>query len=58
MNFNNYTIKAQEAIQQAVNLAQSHGQQAIETVHLLKGILTVGEQVTNFIFQKLGVNGQ
>ena len=58
MNFNNYTIKAQEAIQQAVNLAQSHGQQAIETVHLLKGVLTVGEQVTNFIFQKLGVNGQ
>lgn len=58
MNFNNYTIKAQEAIQQAVNLVQSHGQQAIETVHLLQGVLTVGEQVTNFIFQKLGVNGQ
>lgn len=58
MNFNDYTIKAQEAVQQAVNLAQSHGQQAIEPVHLLQGVLKVGEQVTNFIFQKLGMNGQ
>ncbi len=58
MNFNDYTIKAQEAIQQAVNLAQSHSQQAIETVHLLRGVLKVGENVTNFIFQKLGMNGQ
>lgn len=58
MNFNDYTIKAQEAVQQAVNLAQSHGQQAIEPVHLLQGVLKVGEQVTNFIFQKLGMNGE
>ena len=58
MNFNDYTIKAQEAVQQAVNLAQSHGQQAIEPVHLLQGVMKVGEQVTNFIFQKLGMNGQ
>ena len=58
MNFNDYTIKAQEAVQQAVNLAQSHGQQAIEPVHLLQGVMKVGEQVTNFIFQKLGLNGQ
>ncbi len=58
MNFNDYTIKAQEAVQQAVNLAQGHGQQAIEPVHLLQGVLKVGEQVTNFIFQKLGMNGQ
>ena len=46
MNFNDYTIKAQEAVQQAVNLAQSHGQQAIEPVHLLQGVMKVGEQVT------------
>ena len=58
MNFNDYTIKAQEAVQQAVNLAQSHGQQAIEPVHLLQGVMKVGEQGTNFIFQKLGMNGQ
>ena len=58
MNFNNFTIKSQEAIQQAVNLAQSNGQQAIEPEHLLSAILKVGENVTNFIFQKLGINGQ
>ena len=58
MNFNNFTIKSQEAIQEAVQLAQSHGQQAIEAEHLLAGILKVGENVANFIFQKLGVNGQ
>ena len=58
MNFNNFTIKSQEAVQQAVNLVQSHGQQAIEPEHLLAGVLKVGENVTNFIFQKLGINGQ
>ena len=58
MNFNNFTIKSQEAVQQAVNLVQSRGQQAIEPEHLLAGGLKVGENVTNFIFQKLGVNGQ
>ena len=58
MNFNNFTIKSQEAVQQAVNLVQSCGQQAIEPEHLLAGVLKVGENVTNFIFQKLGVNGQ
>ena len=56
MNFNNFTIKAQEAVQQAVQLASQNGQQAIEAVHLLKGIIVTGESVTNFIFQKLGVN--
>ena len=56
MNFNKFTIKAQEAIQEAVNLVQSKGQQAIEPEHLLAGILKVGENVTNFLFQKLGVN--
>ena len=58
MNFNNFTIKAQEAVQEAVNLVQSRGQQAIEPVHVLQSVMKVGENVTNFIFQKLGMNGQ
>ena len=58
MNLNNFTIKSQEAVQQAVQLATQNGQQAIEAVHLLKGIIMTGESVTNFIFQKLGVNIQ
>ena len=58
MNFNNFTIKSQEAVQEAVNLTQARGQQAIEPVHLLAGVLKVGENVTNFIFQKLGMNAQ
>ena len=58
MNFNNFTIKSQEAVQEAVNLVQSRGQQAIEPEHLMAGVLKVGENVTGFIFQKLGVNGQ
>lgn len=56
MNTNNYTIKSQEALQQAVQLAQSKGQQAIETGHLLKGVVHAGENITQFIFNKLGVN--
>ena len=58
MNFNNFTIKAQEAVQEAVNAVQNQGQQAVEPVHLLQGIMKVGENVTNFLFQKLGLNGQ
>lgn len=58
MNFNQFTIKAQEAVQEAVNLTQARGQQAIEPVHLLQSVMKVGENVTNFIFQKLGMNGQ
>ena len=58
MNFNNFTIKSQEAVQQAIQLVQNRGQQAIEPEHLLAGVLKVGENVTNFIFQKLGMNGQ
>jgi len=58
MNFNNFTIKSQEAVQEAVNLAQSRGQQTIETAHVLHGVMKIGENVTNFIFQKLGMNGQ
>jgi len=56
MNFNNFTIKAQEAIQKAIELAQSKNQQMIEPIHILKSVMNVGENVTNFIFQKLGVN--
>ncbi|WP_298615733.1 ATP-dependent chaperone ClpB [uncultured Odoribacter sp.] len=56
MNTDNYTIKSQEALQKAVQLAQSKGQQAIETGHLLKAVVEVGENVTHFIFNKLGVN--
>ena len=58
MTFDKFTIKAQEAIQEAVNLVQARGQQAIEPEHLLAGILKVGEDVTNFLFQKLGVNSR
>lgn len=58
MNLNNFTIKSQEAVQQAVQLATQNGQQAIEAVHLLKGVIMTGESVTNFIFRKLGVNIQ
>ena len=56
MTFDKFTIKAQEAIQEAVNTAQEANQQAIEPVHLLQGILQKGRDVTNFVFQKLGVN--
>ena len=56
MNMNNYTIKSQEAVQEAVQIAQEKGQQAIETGHLLKAVINVGENVTHFIFNKLGVN--
>ena len=55
MNLNKFTIKAQEAVQEALNRVQRQGQQAIEPEHLLSGILKVGEQVTSFIFQKLGM---
>ena len=58
MTLDKFTIKAQEAVQQAVNIAQMNGQQVIEPVHLLKGVLDKAKDVTNFLFQKLGVNGQ
>ena len=58
MNLNNFTIKAQEAVQQAVQLVTKNNQQVIEPVHLLKAVIMTGESVTNFIFQKLGVNAQ
>ncbi|MCH5301562.1 MAG: ATP-dependent chaperone ClpB [Prevotella sp.] len=56
MTLDKFTIKAQEAVQQAVSLAQQNGQQAIEPIHLLKGIMEKAKDVTSFLFQKLGVN--
>ncbi len=58
MNFNNFTIKSQEAIQKAVELTRSAGSQAIEPVHLLKGVVDEGESLVKFIFQKIGANLQ
>ena len=57
MTFDKFTIKAQEAVQAAVNIAQRNGQQTIEPVHLLSGIIEKAPDVTNYIFQKLGMNG-
>ena len=56
MNFNKFTIKAQEAIQEAVNIANSNGQQVIEPVHLLGGVLKSSEQILSFLLQKTGAN--
>lgn len=56
MNFNNFTIKAQEAVQKAIETAQSRQQQAIEAAHLLYGVLNTGEEVVNYLFNKSGVN--
>ncbi len=56
MTLEKFTIKAQEAVQEAVNTAQRAGQQSIEPVHILYGIISKGKDVSNFIFQKLGVN--
>ena len=55
MNFNNLTTKSQEAVQQAINMAQAKGQQMIETAHLLKAVMDKGEDVTQFIFGKMGI---
>ena len=57
MTFDKFTIKAQETVQEAVNIAQRNGQQTIEPVHLLSGIIEKAPDVTNYIFQKLGMNG-
>ena len=58
MTLDKFTIKAQEAVQTAVNTAQMNGQQVIEPVHILKGVMEKAKDVTNFVFQKLGVNAQ
>lgn len=56
MNFNNFTIKSQEAIQKAFEITKGNGNQAIEPIHLLKGVLTEGESLVKFIFAKVGAN--
>jgi len=56
MNFNNFTIKSQEAIQKAVQITRDGGCQAIEPIHLLKGVMTEGDALVKFIFQKIGAN--
>ncbi len=56
MNFDNFTIKAQEAVQHAVQTAQRTQRQAITATHLLEGVIAVGENVTQFLFGKTGVN--
>jgi ATP-dependent Clp protease ATP-binding subunit ClpB len=58
MNLNNFTIRSQEAVQKAMQLSTLHGNQAIETGHILKGILEVDESVTPFILKKLNINQQ
>ena len=58
MTFDKFTIKAQESVQQAVNIAQQNGQQTIEPVHLLGGIMDKAQDVTNFLFQKIGMQPQ
>ncbi len=56
MNFNNYTIKSQEAIQKAIEIAESNGQQVVETTHLMKGVLLSDEHVISFLLKKLNIN--
>ncbi len=58
MTLDKFTIKAQEAVQEAVNTAQRNGQQTIEPTHLLAGVISKAKDITNFLFQKLGVNTQ
>ncbi len=58
MNFNNFTIKSQEALQKAIELTRNAGNQAIEPVHLLKAVMTEGESLISFIFSKIGANAQ
>ena len=58
MNFNNFTLKAQESVQQAFAIASSKGHQAVECGHLLKGILTEAESVTEFLFGKAGIDAR
>jgi ATP-dependent Clp protease ATP-binding subunit ClpB len=55
MNLNNFTIKSQEAVQKASEIAQSMSHQAIEPSHILKGIFNVDENVSSFLFSKLGI---
>lgn len=56
MNLNNFTLKAQESVEKAFNIANAKGQQAVECAHILKGVMSEAESITNFLFGKMGVN--
>jgi ATP-dependent Clp protease ATP-binding subunit ClpB len=56
MNLNNFTLKAQESVEKAFNIASAKGQQAVECAHILKGVMSEAESITNFLFGKMGVN--
>jgi ATP-dependent Clp protease ATP-binding subunit ClpB len=56
MNLNNYTLKAQESVQKALDIASSKGQQAVECAHLLKGVMSEAESISNFLFGKIGAD--
>ena len=56
MNFNKFTNKAQEAVQEAVNIAKEHGQQVIEPAHIMGGIIKSDNRIASFLFQKSGAN--
>ena len=56
MKTDNYTIKSQEAIQKAFEIAESKGQQSVEPAHLLKGLMTMAESITDFLLGKVGAN--
>jgi len=56
MNLNNFTLKAQESVQQAFSIAEAKGQQAVECAHILKGVMTQAESITSFLFGKMGIN--
>ncbi len=56
MNLNNFTLKAQESVQKAFNIASAKGQQAVECAHILKGVMSEAENITDFLFGKMGVN--
>ena len=56
MNLNNFTLKAQESVQQAINIAAGKGQQAVECGHILKGVMNESESITGFLFGKMGVS--
>ena len=58
MNLNNFTLKAQESVQQAFNIASAKGQQAVECAHILKGVMSQAESITDFLFGKMGINIQ
>lgn len=56
MNLNNFTLKAQESVQQAFTIAEAKGQQAVECAHLLQGVISQAENITDWLFGKIGIS--